>query len=217
MFECHEPPDDKFSQGAHRLLKRFIEWLPWSGFAQEPFVLTHPDFNFRNILVSDEGKVCALIDWEGISTVLRFLGNERYPGWLTRDWDPMNYGYGMEECFIQENSPEELSHYRHMYRDMVKAAIAEAEVGADASAIALSKRNLHRHLPVLESLSIAADQPINLPEIIQKPFTEVSKQDGLPQDLELWEVCFGLADGDLDDEQLESVRCGFEKLLQTPQ
>ncbi|KAB8276370.1 kinase-like domain-containing protein [Aspergillus minisclerotigenes] len=188
MFERHEPPDDKFSQGAHQLLKHFIEWLPWSELAQEPFVLTHPDFNFQNILVSDEGKVCALIDWEGVSTVPRFLGNERYPGWLTRDWDPMNYGYGMEECFVQENSPEELSHYRDIYRDMLKSAIAEAEVDAGANDIALSKRNLHRHLPVLERLSIAADQPINLPEIVQKLFTEVSKQEGFPEDLELWEV-----------------------------
>ncbi|KAE8156870.1 hypothetical protein BDV40DRAFT_309140 [Aspergillus tamarii] len=178
MFERHEPPDDKFSQGAHRLLK-------------QPFVLTHPDFNFQNIL--------------------------RYPGWLSRDWDPMKYGYGMEECFVQENSPEGLSCYRHIYREMVKAAIADPEVDADASAIAFSKKNLDRHLLVMESFSIVADQPINLPEIVQKPFTEVSKQEGFPQDLELWEVWFGLADGDLDDEHLESVRCGFEQLLQTPQ
>ncbi|KAB8255641.1 kinase-like domain-containing protein [Aspergillus pseudonomiae] len=216
MFERHEPPDDKFSQGAHRLLKHFIEWLPWSEFTKEPFVLTHPDFNFQNILVSDEGKVCALIDWEGVSTVPRFLGNERYPSWLTRDWDPMNYGYGVEECFVQENLPEELSHYRQLYRGMIQAAVTEDQKETDASAVALSKRNLERHLLVLESLSIAADQPINLPEIVQKLFNEVSKQDGFPEDLELWEVCFGLADEDLDDEQLESVRCGFQKLLQSP-
>ncbi|KNG86154.1 hypothetical protein ANOM_006593 [Aspergillus nomiae NRRL 13137] len=216
MFERHEPPDDKFSQGAHRLLKHFIEWLPWSEFTKEPFVLTHPDFNFQNILVSDEGKVCALIDWEGVSTVPRFLGNERYPSWLTRDWDPMNYGYGMEECFVQENSPEELSHYRQLYRGMIQAAVTEYPKETDAIAVALSRRNLERHLLVLESLSIAADQPINLPETVQKLFNEVSKQVRFPEDLELWEVCFGLADDDLDDEQLESVRCAFLRLLQSP-
>ena len=71
----------------------------------ESFVLLHPDFDIQNFIVSEEGDLQGIIDWDGFTVAPRSLGNERYPGWLSRDWDSDMYGYkesgtwsGTERC-----------------------------------------------------------------------------------------------------------------------
>ncbi|KAL4889619.1 hypothetical protein BDV59DRAFT_186201 [Aspergillus ambiguus] len=59
----------------------------------EPFVLAHADFDIQNFIVSKESELRGIIDWDGVAAMPRTLGNERYPGWLTRDWDPAMYEY----------------------------------------------------------------------------------------------------------------------------
>ena len=94
MLDRRETPPDKFSRGFHKLLRLFLAWMPYTDNATKPsFVLAHPDFDIQNIIVSPEGELRGIIDWDGVTAVPSCFGNESYPSWLTRDWDPMMYGY----------------------------------------------------------------------------------------------------------------------------
>ena len=66
------------------------------------------------MLVSEDGTLIGLIDWDNVHTVPCCIGYQRYPSWITRDWDPNKYGHGIPGCRT-ENSPEELEHFRKIY------------------------------------------------------------------------------------------------------
>ncbi|KAF4338494.1 altered inheritance of mitochondria 9 mitochondrial [Fusarium beomiforme] len=84
------------------------------------FVLTPPDFDSQNILVDEEGNVTGLIGWDHCQTEPPQLGYAAYPGWITKDWDPLMYGWPYEQDF--EDSPETLQRYREHYnKEMCKA------------------------------------------------------------------------------------------------
>ncbi|RPB20353.1 hypothetical protein L211DRAFT_524223 [Terfezia boudieri ATCC MYA-4762] len=108
-----------------RILRQLINWIPESiataqlGPDGNRFVLCHPDFGLQNIMISndDDCDILSIIDWDGVATSPLCLGNERYPHWLTREWDPLMYQYDPEdpENNKLENSPEDLQRYREIY------------------------------------------------------------------------------------------------------
>jgi hypothetical protein len=70
------PEAKPFAKGTAMLLRELISRIP------EPegdtgFVLTHPDFDIQNVIVSENGELLGLIDWDGVAAVPRSLGNER--------------------------------------------------------------------------------------------------------------------------------------------
>lgn len=222
MLDRREPPPYNHDQGVYKLLRLFIDWLvPFfapkiSGSPR--FVLSHPDLNFQNVLVSDEdGRLCGLIDWDGIAAVPRCIGNERYPSWLTRDWEPDTYGYkegeAEEGAIINENSPDELTKYREMYVQFMKDS-SDTEHPEEVEV-------LTRHALLLENVLIAAEDPISTPGIVEKIFDEIKSRvaanknidEKEEEEIHLWEVTFALADGDLDDQRLRWIKEGFEALL----
>ncbi|KAK3897940.1 hypothetical protein C8A05DRAFT_38486 [Staphylotrichum tortipilum] len=72
--------------GQRRLLEFFLDCAANFFTADaRSFVLTHPDFDIQNFLVSPEGRLVGIIDWDGVGSWPTSLGNLRYPGWLTRD------------------------------------------------------------------------------------------------------------------------------------
>ncbi|SPO00762.1 uncharacterized protein DNG_03510 [Cephalotrichum gorgonifer] len=83
----------------------------------EGIVLSVPDLDSQNVLVDEEGNITGIIDWDQVQTLPRCIGYCRFPSWITRDWDPLMYGWPkMKES---ENSPEELEGYReHFDREM---------------------------------------------------------------------------------------------------
>jgi aminoglycoside phosphotransferase (APT) family kinase protein len=88
------------------------------------FVLAHPTLDAQNILVDDAGQITGLIDWDGVQTMPRAYGFCSYPSWITRDWDPIMYGYSDPEL---EDSPEKLSRYRQVYAEAFGALGMEPE------------------------------------------------------------------------------------------
>lgn len=90
MLDLH-PGQSPFLKGVELLLRRLINWIPEPD-GMDPFVLNDPDYDIQSFIVSDEGELVGVIDWDGVAATPRTLGNERYPGWLTRDWDPAMYG-----------------------------------------------------------------------------------------------------------------------------
>ena len=75
------------------LLRMFALSLPDLSLDDTPFFLSIPDFNYQNMFVTEYGKISCLIDWDGIEAVPIQGGYARYPSWITRDWDPLMYGY----------------------------------------------------------------------------------------------------------------------------
>ncbi|KAL2023919.1 hypothetical protein VTK56DRAFT_696 [Thermocarpiscus australiensis] len=87
----------------------------------EGFVLCSPDFDSQNILVDDEGNVTGLIDWDHVQTVPPCVGYSCYPSWITRDWNPLMYGW--PKLADSENSPQELDFYRAYYNQHIGVAL----------------------------------------------------------------------------------------------
>lgn len=178
MLDRRLPPPDQFGQGIYKLLRLFIDWFPSAENTLEPeFVLSHPDFDIQNILVSPEGELRGVIDWDGVGTVPRCVGNERYPSWLTRDWDPAKYGHGHEragaDAGCRENSPEELARYRAMYLQfMGQGCFLES---TQNSILSRGSAKITRRSIVIESLQIAADDPVCTIEIVNKIFDEIAR------------------------------------------
>lgn len=76
--------------GEVELMRKLLGWIPEPN-GTGPFVLSRPDLNIQNIIVSDDGKLQGIIDWDGVVAVPRTCGNESYPLWLIRDWFPDSY------------------------------------------------------------------------------------------------------------------------------
>ena len=158
-----EPCLDDFSLGVRKLLECFIRWLPPDGSAP-PFVLEHPDFDIQNIVVKEDGTLAALIDWDGVASVPRCIGNTKLPSWLTRDWDPAKYAYGRRldngEPTL-EDSPADLARYRSMYAKFILETDTQGE-GVCNTGLSLLADNLY----------IAASDPMCTDGIVDKIFEE---------------------------------------------
>lgn len=187
MLDRRLPPPDQFTQGVFKLLRLFIDWFLCTDCALESeFVLSHPDLDIQNILVSPEGELRGIIDWDGVGTVPRCIGNERYPSWLTRDWDPAKYAYrdgrAEDDAQCHENSPEELARYRAMYAEFMEQCLTKDDVSkSNCSEGTLNGILSHgcaqttRRSLVIENLQIAADDPISTVGIMSKIFDEVAR------------------------------------------
>lgn len=68
------------------LLRMLLEAMPEPK-GREKFTLSPPDFHEQNILLSDDGRVTALIDWDTVQTLPATLSYTRLPGFLCEDWD----------------------------------------------------------------------------------------------------------------------------------
>ncbi|KAK3994854.1 hypothetical protein QBC44DRAFT_235034, partial [Cladorrhinum sp. PSN332] len=79
-----------------------------------------PSDGFVLVMVDDDGNLTGIIDWDLVQTVPRCVGYSRYPGWITREWDPLMYGWPKVTF---ENSPEELGRYREYYRNALGEAL----------------------------------------------------------------------------------------------
>ncbi|KAK4445499.1 hypothetical protein QBC34DRAFT_384299 [Podospora aff. communis PSN243] len=86
MLDVQPEEQNAFAKGAAMLLRQLISWIPKPD-ESHPFVLAHPDFDIQNLIVPKDGDLQGIIEWACIVAVPRTIGNERYPGWLTHDWD----------------------------------------------------------------------------------------------------------------------------------
>ena len=106
-IDRREAPPDKVGRGFQKVLRLLLGWIPYTDNVEQTlFVLTHPDFDIQNIIVAPDGELRGIIDWDGVAAEPSCLGNERYPSWLTRDWDPMTYGYRPPAPLAEESCPE---------------------------------------------------------------------------------------------------------------
>ncbi|MCJ1357646.1 MAG: hypothetical protein MMC33_007642 [Icmadophila ericetorum] len=122
----------EYTKGTYHLLRVLVQWF-LAGVEPQlddtrsgRFVLSHPDLDLQNILVSSDGQIRALIDWDGVGTVPDFMGNNSYPTFLLRDRDPSwFYAAQDNEVAMSQCSPRELSRYRKIYEEAIAGCLAE--------------------------------------------------------------------------------------------
>jgi hypothetical protein len=112
--------DDPYAVGAHKLTSIMVPYLPSPRKGSETFALRPPDFDSQNIMIDERGNLTGIIDWDNVQTFPSFIGYSRFPGWITRDWDPLMYGWPKLD---EENSPAELTRYRKHYNQEMKGAL----------------------------------------------------------------------------------------------
>ncbi|KAL5334417.1 hypothetical protein BJX70DRAFT_402634 [Aspergillus crustosus] len=163
--------DDDFGKGLRKLMDILIDVAIDKCTEEEQqgpkFVLTHPHFDIQSFIISKEdGHLKAIIHWTGAITEPQcILGNERYPSWLTRDWDEVVYYYNEETDNRRELSPQQLERYRGIYRNIV----------GHASDNPAAKKVVYNSLP-LENLQIAAAGPMFTYTVMRRIIEEVTKK-----------------------------------------
>jgi hypothetical protein len=215
-------PSRTILAGQQRLLRFLLDCMTdFFAEGRQDFVLTHPDFDIQNFLVSPEsGRLVGIIDWDGVGAwPATSLGNLRYPGWLTRDWDPGMYGYGdngvLVEGVTREDSPETLQRCRWAYWDAVREALGEAGQlmeGRDANGV----REYETSATIItENLHIAAGGN-GRAHILRKIVDEIAAVVDVPCEagpgfsyIELTNT----GQGEWNDGVKEALRTGFEMLL----
>lgn len=207
LHDSQEAPDDSYGVGMHRLLAMMIENLPLSSpiEGKESFGLTHPDFSGQNFLVSEDGTLTAIIDWDNVQTAPDCIGCCSYPAWLTRDWDPLMYGYGTPDT-KWENSPEELEGYRNYYATKMSSL---------GSAKFTTKSHIH------EAVCIAASNPLCMYHITDKIFHHMFPEEGIdddynPDTLDLGMITEALGGEGLEEEVEQRILGSIKELLSLP-
>ncbi|KAL4903637.1 hypothetical protein BDW74DRAFT_155878 [Aspergillus multicolor] len=167
---------DAEEQGLYKMLNLFIDLAVQECQNQtqqsggNSFVLARPHIGIQDVLVSEEdGSLLALLHWGSVLSEPQCMaGNESYPNWLTRDWDPVVYSYCEHPDHVEpnykENSPSELAAYRGKWRELVSGL----------SDNPLATKLAHDSL-VLHNLGIAAERCFFTRPIIARIFEETRK------------------------------------------
>jgi len=219
--KCQRPSDGAWEQGMDKLLRLFASWIPFDGLddginvpvSKHPFLLAHPDFDLRNILVDPAtGHMTALVDWDNVCAVPRAQGNTCYPRWLTRDWDVTHYARQKNHGDTPANeippsdSPAELQNLR----DQCEVLLQEAyeEIGGKGNI-----KRACRNTLMIDNLETAADDPCAHPYImktIMQKIKGVVWEEDLDDRVHLYDVAMNLAEGDLDEDVLCLLKKGFK-------
>lgn len=74
MKESEDEDDIEDAEDIKSLAQRLLEVLPQvftssESESEEPSILFHDDLSFQNILIDDDGKMVAVIDWECVSAL----------------------------------------------------------------------------------------------------------------------------------------------------
>ena len=168
---------DDFNTATDALLRLFIDWL-FDSYTAPIFILSHPDLDLQNILVSADGELRALIDWDGVETVPILFGYSRYPKMLTVDWHHLRYKHKEGKPDPYTLSPEELARYRGIYhhsRQKYYARLTQncRDASPRPSSLNLGSWTAKRSL-VLDLLWTAANDGTRKPSIMCRLFDELT-------------------------------------------
>ena len=152
-------------KGMVKTLRTFINWACQnSGIHGRKFVLSHPDLDFQNILVAEDGTVTGFIDWDGAAAVPREIGCSLYPQWLMRDWVMVTRNYGDVDL-------DEIENYRAMYAHFMEVEIERIVGGSgeltELGTLPREEANITRRSALLKNLEMAANWPSHTIEIME--------------------------------------------------
>jgi len=184
--------------GARKLVAMLISYLPSPRFGRETFVLSLPDFDSQNIMIDERGNLTGIIDWDNVQTNPRFNGFSCFPGWITRDWDPLMYGYPHVEW---ENSPVELKRYRQRYNGQMKQHLN----GAGDSIFTVKSH-------IFEAVVIAATKEICRYNIVRKIMQHVLPGENV---YDVMNIIDDVGNAKLTPNDKRNLQRGFQALLST--
>ena len=184
--------DSAYTRGVLESARFLTQWALDISDSMDPkgqqFVLAHPDFDFQNILVNDDGTLSGILDWDGVAAVPISVGCLRYPNWLIRDWDPVNYNWNVEAnepksySGLPENTPDELVCYRAMYAQFIEMLLSINSVNGRAGTTAA---DLTRMSLITGSLEVAINRPEATGQMIGHLFREIERRIGEESNTEL--------------------------------
>ncbi|PGH02347.1 hypothetical protein AJ80_08869 [Polytolypa hystricis UAMH7299] len=164
------------------LLETLLSFIPEPQPSRKPstltapnhaFVLTHPDLDIYNIRVDEAGRVTGIFGWRGAAAYPRSLGNERYPAWLTCDWDLSTYAWDeeMESSIFEpvtgwQDSPTALSLYRRMYSSCIWESLNLGKECYECMDM-VGKGKATRASCVVEALFISITEYMKAREVLQ--------------------------------------------------
>ena len=191
----YQEEDSEYIRGVHELTRLFAKRaldLSQKMYPQgQQFVLTHPDLDFQNILVLEDGTLTGILDWDGVAAVPLSVGCLKFPNWLVRDWDPNNYNWNVEDHVPYllsgrlENTPDELVAYRAMYAQFIEMLLPSNSANDTAGKMGA---NLTRLSLISLSLEMAANYQHSTGRIIGHLFREMKRASGEPDDDEISEA-----------------------------
>ncbi|KAI1320429.1 hypothetical protein F5Y16DRAFT_84041 [Xylariaceae sp. FL0255] len=156
------------------------------------FVLTHRDLSMRNIILKDDCcSIKAILGWDEARAVPHSMGNESFPIWLVRDFNPFVWGWkapagstsggGGDDCNRFEDAPWVLRALREDYVQMVRELKGDHDKDAgltttSQSLLALSLDAAIRDprcrtavlRRVLEKCSRALEEPLSLESLVDR-------------------------------------------------
>ena len=200
-------------------LNFFLKSIPEQSEDTKPFVLAHPDLNFQNVLVSQDGHLQAMIDWDGVAAVPRSIGNESYPSWLTRDWDPVMYAWKEDvetdsaPEHLREDPPAVLQYYRTKYASFIQSFKSQD------NAVHRSRPDTTFQSLVMENLLIAIEDSICTHDILENLFNKtvaagrLGTEDNDVEAFDYWDMADSLRGGNLSQRCEEFLRKGFDAIL----
>ncbi|KAI0415030.1 kinase-like domain-containing protein [Xylaria grammica] len=207
LFDRQESPTQPFEAGIRKLLMLFVLWLSeLDDYDNQDFVLTHPDLDLQNILVTKEGNITGIIDWEGVAVVPACLGNLCYPPFLTYDWcsavRDSNPGESQENA---AKSSQELQHLRAVYLDIIEGLYRSMGTQCPAT----TRRSI-----VIKNLKLAADDPFFTRPVVERVFRTMKQDAGKPLAVDGWElnlreVARNLAQDAIDTRTINVLKEGF--------
>ncbi|KAE8149471.1 kinase-like domain-containing protein [Aspergillus avenaceus] len=211
LLGCQCRPETSLDVGMLKLLRTLISWIPERD-GENAFVLAHADYNFQNVLVSEDGALQAIIDWDGVGAVPRSVGCERLPSWLTCDWNSPMYSWkeDMERDTtpwgVWEDSPGTLKMYRSAYAGFIASHLSEGAQGS---------MNLTNNSLICESLLKAVNDPLCTVEVLENIFRGIVQHVASPsaKGFNFTNVCWALGKGRLSEYHWECLRLGFNALL----
>lgn len=219
----YKKEDSAYSRGVRESAGLFTKWaLELSDnmdHKEQKFVLAHPDFDIQNILVHDDGTLSGILDWDGVAAVPLSVGCLRYPNWLIRDWDPVNYNWDIEAHKPKsysgrpENTPDELVCYRAMYAQFIEMLLPTGSAGIKTGKIEADI--ITRMSLITESLEVAINGPMATGQIIGHLYREIKRITGEEDDNDS-SVTVSLESGarsnisDGDDSETDSLASGDE-------
>ena len=161
VLELRRAPSDRYSQGIYKLLKLFLSWIPNT---KKSFVknniLCHPDFDLHNLVVTPDGRIKGLIDWDGVVAAPFPLANRAFPKFLTRDWREIKSSRSSNGL----PKIEDVAKYRTRYLDLIDELGDSEDFGP---------RQTHNSL-VIGNLKCAADNPNDTMAVIDTIFHKIA-------------------------------------------
>lgn len=107
----------KRAKTSFEILRFATEPIPRFHGERPPLSSLAKDLNHQNIPADNDSNVVGFIDWDSVRISPNCREFARYPSWITRNWDPVNYGYSEEEDSQYESSSQ--GYYATVFEGLV--------------------------------------------------------------------------------------------------